>query len=105
MTTVWLAAIIIGLAISGILSMRWLGRAVDRDMKAGTYANRFIYVNEDGSARALTPDERDYLNTKFYPTDGNRPYVKSRYDQRTPDGRISGFLLKKRLPRRIPVKE
>ena len=105
MTTIWLAALLIGLLISSILSMRWLGRAIDREMKAGTYASRFIYVNDDGSARGLTSDERDYLNTKFYPTDGNRPYVKSRYNQRTPDGRISGFLLKKRLPRRIQVKE
>lgn len=105
MTTMWLATAFMSVLISGIFLMRWLGRTIDRDMKAGTYANRFIYVNEDGSARALTPDERNYLNTKFYPSDGSRPYVKSRYDQTTPDGRISGFLLKKRLPRRIQVKE
>jgi hypothetical protein len=103
MTTLCLSALSAGLIVGGILLMRRLERANDREREAGTFANRFIYINEDGSARALSPDERSYLNTKFHPTDGNRPYIKSRYGQRTPDGKISGYLLKKRLPRRIPV--
>src|ERR1700759_1747850 len=101
MTTVLLAVAV--LLLAGILSMRWLQRTEDREIEAGTFANRFVYIDEDGSARALTPDERRYLNTRFYPTDGARPYIKSNYHQITRDGKISGFLRKKKLPRDVSL--
>jgi predicted metal-dependent hydrolase len=74
-----------------------------KEIQAGTYADHFVYVNDDGSVRELTPEERDYLNTEFHPNDGNRPYIKDRYRDRTPDGKLSGFLLRKRVPRGIPI--
>lgn len=76
-----------------------------REKEAGTYANHFVHVNEDRSVRELTRDERDFLNMKFYPSDGSRPYIKNSYGQTTPDGKVSGFLLRKRLPRSLPIAE
>ena len=35
----------------------------------------------EGGARELHSEERDYLETRFHPTDGARPYVKRRYSQ------------------------
>jgi hypothetical protein len=97
----WLAAtpfILLGL---GVLWLRWQGRGwpSTQEKDTGTYANHFVYVDEDGTARELTADERDYLNTKFDPFDSGRPYIKYSYKQLTPDGKISGFLLKSSLPR------
>jgi len=63
----------------------------------------YVYVNDDGSARELTAEEQQYLRTEFHPADGGRPYVKSRYGSRTPDGRLSGFLPRRRLPSRVVV--
>ena len=103
----WIAAIPICLLVGGALWTLWLGRGFpnEREKEAGTFADHFVYVNENGTARELSADERSYLNTKFYPTDGNRPYIKDSYRQRTPVGDISGYLLKKRLPRRVHVGE
>ena len=71
----------------------------------GSYGRRFVFVEENGTARLLAPDEVAYLNTEFHPNDGARPYIKSNYAARTSDGRISGFLLKTKLPRHVVVKE
>ena len=59
----------------------------------------YLYVNADGSARELHPDERDLLETPFYPADGARPYVKSNYSQKNGWGEITGFLERSKLPR------
>ena len=64
----------------------------------------FVWVEDDGSARELTPDETEYLGTEFLPGDGARPYIKWRYDTRTPDGRLSGFLERRRLPPHVAVR-
>ena len=64
----------------------------------------YVFVEEDGSARELEAEEREYLGTDFPPGDGGRPYVKLRYESRTPDGRLGGYLLRRRLPARIPVR-
>lgn len=64
----------------------------------------YVYVEDDGSARELTPDEREYLATEFMPGDSGRPYIKGYYRQRTPDGHLSGFLARTDLPRRIVVR-
>ena len=63
----------------------------------------FIYVEDDGNARELDSDEREYLNTEFLPGDGARPYIKFRYESLTPDGRVSGYLRRRQLPKGIPI--
>jgi hypothetical protein len=69
----------------------------------GDREHRFVYIDEKGASRELTPDERDYLNTKFHGADGARPYIKSRYRERNGHGNLSGFLRRRHLPRRVPV--
>jgi len=64
----------------------------------------FVYVNQDGTARELSLDERDYLATEFSPGDGGRPYIKGTYNDRDGWGSISGFLLRRRLASSITVK-
>lgn len=64
----------------------------------------YVYVEDDGSARELTPDEREYLATEFIPGDSGRPYIKGYYRQRTPLGHLSGFLARSDLPRRVVVR-
>jgi hypothetical protein len=83
---------------------RWQGSKELREKADGSYALRYVYVEDDGSARELEPDEIDYLNTEFLPSDGGRPYVKGRYRTLTADGRIGGFLLTRKLPGGMRVK-
>jgi hypothetical protein len=64
----------------------------------------YVYVEDDGTARELEPDEVEYLGTKFEGGDGNRPYIKSSYEQLTPDNRIRGYLPRKQLPAGVRVK-
>jgi hypothetical protein len=42
----------------------------------------YLYVNADGSARELHPNERKYLETPFQGGDGARPYAKRSYSQK-----------------------
>ncbi|WP_282163357.1 hypothetical protein [Ulvibacterium marinum] len=65
----------------------------------------YVYVEEDGTVRELHNDEIEYLNTEFAPSDGARPYIKSRYTQLTPDKKISGFLLRKKIPKGTQIKK
>ena len=66
-------------------------------------ADEFVYVNQDGSVRELSPDEREYLSQDFHPGDGGRPYIKTSYESQDGWGSISGFLPRKRIPRQVMV--
>ncbi len=63
----------------------------------------FVYVENDGTVRELDKEEIDYLQTEFEPSDGARPYIKSSYDQLTPDKRILGFLRRSDVPKEIEI--
>jgi predicted metal-dependent hydrolase len=77
----------------------------DRAAKAnGSFARQFVWVKDDGSVRELTTDELAYLNTEFHPADGARPYIRARYSARSPDDRLSGFLPRSKLPRKVIVR-
>lgn len=65
----------------------------------------YVSVELDASVRELYEDEKAYLNTKFEPSDSGRPYVKGYYSKTTPDGRIDGFILRRRVPFWIKIKE
>lgn len=56
-----------------------------------------VYVNEDGSVRELTEAEKKYVDTEFSPLDGARPYIKTRYEDRTAWG-IQGYLPRIQVP-------
>lgn len=63
----------------------------------------YVYVNQDGTARELSSDEREYLSKQFHPTDSGRPYIKSSYTSQDGWGSQSGFLLRRKLPPSITV--
>ena len=86
------------------VALSFTGYARRRDaetMARGTYAKGFVFVNDDGSIRELTADEQAFLNTEFDMADSGRPYIKSRYSTRTPDGRLGGFLPRSEIPIRF----
>jgi hypothetical protein len=99
------------LLVLGAVVLLWITRRSDyvgghaivkKDRsRAGPYP--YVYVNVDGGARELHPDERDYLETRFQPGDGSRPYVKRSYSQRNGWGELAGFLKRSRLPSGIIV--
>ena len=64
----------------------------------------YVYIEEDGSARGITPDEAVYLSTEFKLGDGAAPYIKSHYRQRNALGSPRGFLARRDLPKRIVVR-
>lgn len=65
----------------------------------------YVSVESDGSVRELYEDEIEYLSTEFDPGDGARPYIKSRYGELTPDGKIHGYIRRRRVPFWIKIKE
>lgn len=65
----------------------------------------YVYVNEDGSVRELTEDEREHISAKYHGADGNRPYIKGKYQQLTPDKKILGYLPRKKVPKGINISE
>jgi hypothetical protein len=99
--------IVILAALLGVFSL-WLlwqsrGWPFSGERRAGTFAKHFIFIESDGSARELMPDEIEYLNTEFDPGDGARPYIKSRYKEKNGHGNLSGFLLRKLVPKRVRI--
>src|SRR5690348_3153047 len=64
---------------------------------------KFVYVNQDGSAREISPGERAYLSEKFSGGDGGRPYIKFRYESVDGWGSRSGFIERRRVPARIAI--
>lgn len=64
----------------------------------------YVRVNIDGTVRELYNDEIEYLNEEFHPTDSARPYIKSRYKSLTPDKKMSGFIQRNRVPRKVEIK-
>lgn len=72
-------------------------------MKASEFDKNFVYVNQDGSVRELTGDERQYLSQEFAPDDSGRPYVKQSFESQDGLGSISGFLHSSKLPQHVLV--
>ena len=65
----------------------------------------YVYVNADGTARELHPNERQYLETEFLPGDGAAPHVKDSYAELDGWGEIRGFLVKSKLPEGTPIQD
>ena len=64
---------------------------------------KFVYVNQDGSVRELSPNEQAYLSETFSGGDGGRPYIKSSYKSRDGWGSQSGFIERRQVPSRIAI--
>ena len=65
----------------------------------------YVYVNADGTARELHPNERQYLEKEFIPGDGAAPHVKSSYAELDGWGEIRGFLERAKLPKGTPIQD
>ena len=65
---------------------------------------KYVHVENDGSVRELNEDEKKYLTEVFAPNDGSRPYIKYRFSDFTPDGKLSGYILRRRVPRKLSIK-
>ena len=99
---------VIGIPILALAGL-WIWAAIDgpryqRELADGTHARRYVWVEDDGTARELDADEIVYLSTEFHPNDGGRPYIKWRYKALTPDGKIGGYMLRRKLPKGMPVR-
>lgn len=64
----------------------------------------YVYVNQDGSVRELSPKERAYLSEDFSGGDGGRPYIKSRYKALDGWRSLSGFLPRDLVPSGITIR-
>jgi hypothetical protein len=64
---------------------------------------KFVYVNQDGTVRELSPGERAYLSEDFQGGDLSRPYIKSRYKSRDGWGSLSGFIERRYVPARVKI--
>lgn len=64
---------------------------------------KYVFIQEDGALRELNKEEETYLNQKFHPSDGGRPYIKYTYGKRLPNGEISGFIARRRVPANISI--
>ena len=62
------------------------------------HSDSLIYVEDDGTARELTDEEKEYVDKDFSPLDGARPFIKARYQQRNGWGELRGFLSRTKLP-------
>lgn len=66
---------------------------------------KYVYVNQDGSVRELSPDEQNYLSKEFSGGDSGRPSVKFSYEgSGVVWGSQSGFLERRRVPRRLTIR-
>ena len=64
---------------------------------------KYVHVDNDGSVRELYSEEVEYLTAKYHSADGNRPYIKNSYEQKTLDGKISGYILRTRVPTNLTI--
>lgn len=89
-------AVIAALLVSGLF---WKFRP-RRGREAGF---RFVYVNQDGTVREVSPGEQAYLSQEFSGDDGGRPYIKSRFESADGWGSQAGFIDRRYGPARIAI--
>jgi hypothetical protein len=100
--------IIVAIALALVVILLVWGRTKGAEFRArradGSYARQYVYVEEGGGARELSPAELDYLNAEFEGGDLDAPHIKFRYKSLTPDGRMWGYLKRKKLPKQIEIR-
>ena len=75
---------------------------VDRD-QAKVVPYPYVYVNADGSARELHPDERTLLEAPFHPADGARPLrQEAAIRKKTVGAKLQDFLERVETPSVMP---
>ena len=103
MIFIYIIGSIIGLTIIVILGINIYSYFKYPPLRKKEEGFKYVYVEDEGSVREVYKDEEDYLNQKFEGADGSRPYIKNKYDQKTPDGKISGYILRRRVPQNIRI--
>ena len=63
----------------------------------------YVYVDEQGQARELTAAEEEFVSTAIFPHGDADRLIKSDYDALTADGRLSGYIQRRRLPREVRI--
>jgi len=58
----------------------------------------FVFVNEDETIRELHSTEREYMETAFYPGDGNLPHPKKTLQEKNGWGEIRGVCFRSAVP-------
>jgi hypothetical protein len=64
---------------------------------------RFVYMNQDGSVREVSPVERAELSAEYAGADSGRPYIKNAVGDRDGWGSVSGYIARAALPGGIAV--
>lgn len=64
---------------------------------------RFVYVNQDGTVREVSPAESDYLSQDFAPNDSAGPYIKANFESRDGWGSLSGFMNRTHVPLGVTI--
>jgi len=72
-----------------------------RKWRASTFD--YVYVDEDGNVRELNAAEEEFVSTSIFLNDDADRHIKSEYESLTTNGRLAGYLQRRRLPRQIPV--
>jgi hypothetical protein len=93
-----LLCIVLALAIMAIIAAITM-----RPLRKREPGFKFVYVNQDGSVRELSPGEQAYLSEEFSVGDGGRPYIKSNYESSDGWGSQSGFISRRQVPADIPI--
>jgi hypothetical protein len=98
---IFILTIIIGFPVLAIIAYCLWFFWQTRSRRPNEDGYKYVYIEDNGSAREVTADERIYLETEFHPADGARPYIKLRYESLNGWGELSGFLLRRQLPKNI----
>jgi len=91
---------LIGLAVIMYLTWFFLQTRPRRPKEDGY---KYVYVEDDGSAREIASDEKEHLETKYHPADGASPYIKLRYESLNGWGNLAGYLPRRQLPKNIMI--
>jgi hypothetical protein len=76
-----------------------LSRAVVSAEEAKAAVYPYVFVTSAGRVHELEAGDRAYLEERFDPCDGARPYVKWSFKSKDGRGSIEGFCRRSKLPR------
>jgi hypothetical protein len=63
----------------------------------------YVYVEEDGNVRELTASEEEFVSAEVFAGGDADRLIKSDYKALTADGRLAGYIQRRRLPRAVRV--
>jgi hypothetical protein len=58
----------------------------------------YVYIDDEGTARELQPEEEEKFSSLFFLGDEADFYIKPHYEALNPGGRLSGYLKRHQLP-------